>query len=98
AAVAGIALGVALLTKHTLILLYALLPLMWLLDMSRDSKPMRWRTLLHASIVVLVSLYVLNLGYGVENSGWRLKYFIFASDSFTGRGSDSQGTSTTQPL
>jgi hypothetical protein len=84
AAIAGLAVGVALLIKHTLILLYGILPLMWLLDRTRRSGSGGWRTLRDALIVVIVSLYVLNLGYGFQNSCWALKGYSFASHSFTG--------------
>ena len=38
ATVAGAALGVALLTKHTLVLLFGILPMMWLFDRLRNRR------------------------------------------------------------
>ena len=84
AVIAGLALGVAQLTKHTMILLYAILPLWWVLDRRRRKGPGMWRTLSDASLVILVSLYVLNLGYGFEASGRALKDYTFTSRVFTG--------------
>ena len=86
AVIAGFALGVAQLTKYTMILLYGILPLWWVFDRLRRQGPGKWRTLGHASLVVLVSLYVLNLGYGFEDSGRALKDYTFISRVFTGSG------------
>jgi hypothetical protein len=86
AIMAGLALGVAQLTKQTLILLYGILPVWWLLNRLRRTGPGIGRTLIDAAIVVSVSLYVLNAGYAFKDTCWRLKDYTFASRMFRAPG------------
>ena len=83
---AGIALGLAELSKSTWIVLFAVWPLTWVgwrycirsLAVARPPA-------LQLMALLLVGLYVLNLGYGFEGSFRRLGDFRFISRSFGGR-------------
>jgi 4-amino-4-deoxy-L-arabinose transferase-like glycosyltransferase len=87
---AGLALGLTLLTKTTWIILFALWPALWLLwQASRGRKPPdKPRTWLNPSLqlgtVFLLGLYILNVGYGFENSFKRLGDFPFVSETLGG--------------
>ncbi len=93
AALTGVVLGLAELTKTTLILFYPLWPLMWVIYRWPDRLSMFARDWLReAGMLALrmaIGLYVLNLGYGFEGSLTSLKDFHFVSDLFTGAGSGS---------
>lgn len=88
AALTGVVLGLAELSKTTLILLYPLWPLMWLIYRWPDRNTMSagdWlREATMLALTMLVGLYVLNLGYGFEGSLQPLKEFHFVSDLFVG--------------
>ncbi|MAT72912.1 MAG: hypothetical protein CMJ58_25810 [Planctomycetaceae bacterium] len=89
AALTGAVLGLAELAKTTLILLYPLWPLMWLIyrwPERREMTPCRWTReagMLFARMAI--GLYVLNLGYGFEQTLRPLGEFRFVSDLLTGR-------------
>ena len=93
AALTGIVLGLAELTKTTLILFYPLWPLMWLGFRWSDRHAMALRDwfreagMLAARMVI--GLYVLNLGYGFEDSLQPLGEFRFISSLFTGGGPET---------
>lgn len=89
AVVAGAALGVALLTKYTLLLLLGILPVMWFLDRSREPGPGRSRTLRDSFLVIFTSVVILNAGYGWRHTGWALKDYIFVSRVLTGHTIDA---------
>lgn len=93
AALNGVVLGLAELTKTTLILLYPLWPLMWVVYRWRDRHSMGVRDWLsEAGMLVarmLIGLYVLNLGYGFEGSLEPLGEFKFVSNLFTGQSASS---------
>jgi hypothetical protein len=82
---AGVVLGLAELTKTTLLLLYPTLPLIWiihrsdlaLLDRLKHDGPM-------LAAIVGMSLLVLNMGYGFEGSGQRVDAFHFQSQLLAG--------------
>jgi hypothetical protein len=80
AIVAGLALGIAQLTKFSLLLLYGVWPLIGLARFAIDRQPpARGRTIGQGAAMVLVSLLVLNLGYGFEGFGRSLGAFRFLS-------------------
>jgi 4-amino-4-deoxy-L-arabinose transferase-like glycosyltransferase len=87
AALTGVVLGLAELAKTTLILLYPLWPLLWLIYRWPERKRMLasdW--LREAGMLVMrmtIGLYILNLGYGFENTLKPLGNFDFVSGVFT---------------
>jgi hypothetical protein len=94
--VAGLALGIAELTKMTLVVFYAVLFVVWFayrvrlrshrpgaIDIEVESS--RWRTELSmVGLTFAVSLYVLNLGYAFEASCQSLGDFEFVSELLGG--------------
>ena len=85
AALAGVLLGVAQLTKFTMLLLYAVWPLLWLARVFVGrAKVDLGRVVPQAALIVGLSLYVINLGYWFDGTGRRLKDFSFVSRSFRG--------------
>lgn len=87
AVLAGIGLGIAELTKTTLILFYPLWPMLWAIHRwgNRTAVGFR-RTGREAAMIVTcwgISLYILNLGYGFQDSFTPLKSFAFFSELFT---------------
>ena len=94
----GLLLGVAQLTKCTLLLLYGIWPLLWLiyrLPAPGDPGPPydgTRRQLAQGFLMVLLSLLVINLGYEFRGSFRPLGEFPFISESFSGQrltGTDS---------
>jgi hypothetical protein len=88
ATVAGVALGLAELTKFSLLLLYAYWPLLWLARIlfERDfvGFPRRlFRDTGHGLLIVAVSVFVIDLGYQFEKVGTKLGSFEFVSKSLT---------------
>ena len=90
AALAGIVLGLAQLTKFSLLLLYGIWPLLWLIrevalfDRSGSSRRLA-RSAGQGALIVLVSVLVIDAGYGFEGVGRKLGSFPFASRSFLTR-------------
>ncbi len=88
ASLAGLALGVALLSKFSLLLLYGLWPLLGVLrvvlpaERARLLSPIKAR-LGQAGVVVLLSVFVIDVGYGFESVFQTLGSFEFASRSLT---------------
>ena len=88
ASLAGFALGIGLLTKFSLLMLVLLWPLIWaiqiILTIPRNNrKPYIRNCLPHVAIVTLISMMVVNLGYGFEGTGRSLGQFEFYSQSLT---------------
>ncbi|MDR3637808.1 MAG: glycosyltransferase family 39 protein [Isosphaeraceae bacterium] len=87
ATLAGLALGIALLVKHTLVLLYGILAVLWLIDCCRRPFPANFaalgRKIGQAVLIVGVSLYTLNAGYGFHGTGRALEEYRFVSRMFT---------------
>ncbi len=87
---AGLVLGLAELTKFTLLLFYPLWITIWLIDRLADRQPgsrRRWSLELgQLTAVVAVSVLVINAGYGFEGSFRRLGDFRFQSWTMTGLG------------
>ncbi|MCA9145086.1 MAG: glycosyltransferase family 39 protein [Planctomycetales bacterium] len=94
--IAGIALGIAELTKMTLLAFYPVWIVVWFASrvglpspgsdaVDGDTAPSRWRTELSmVGLAFAVSLYVLNLGYGFEASCQSLGDFEFVSELLGG--------------
>ena len=88
AILAGLALGLAELSKTTWILLFALWPLLWLvwrLPGWRRTPGRSWLTQgLQLGVTFLLSLFLINLGYGFESCFERLGDYQFVSESLGG--------------
>jgi dolichyl-phosphate-mannose-protein mannosyltransferase len=85
ALVAGAVLGLAELTKTTWIVLFPLLPALWLIW----KWPWRARTsaapgLGQLVVILVVGLYLINVGYGFRGSCQRLGDFEFVSEALAG--------------
>ncbi len=85
----GVALGLAELTKTTLLILYPLWAVIWVvwrLPQRRHTELNLWlRDLGMLSTQVTLSLYIINLGYCFEGTFQRLGGYRFQSTTFTGR-------------
>jgi len=82
----GVALGLAQLTKFTWLLLFILWPMLWIVSRSTAShfRTNPRRLLFEAGqlgVAVLLSCYVINLGYGFDGAFQRLRDFRFVSDA-----------------
>jgi len=87
ALIAGGLLGVAQLTKFTLLVLYGLWPVLWLVWAAGPRPvrlPRRLAVALQAVAILASSLVVLNLGYGFSGTGRPLGSFRFVSRPFIG--------------
>lgn len=86
---AGLLLGFAQLSKMTWLVLYLLWPLLWLIchaarrARSGDSVQRR-KELTQLILVLLISLTVLNMGYGFDGTFTSLGNFRFRSEALTG--------------
>ena len=81
----GLALGLAVATKFTLIVFYAVWPVVWLVTSRRPRRPRaRWGRLSHPLAILATSLLVINLSYGFRRVGWTLGEFSFFSAAFSG--------------
>jgi 4-amino-4-deoxy-L-arabinose transferase-like glycosyltransferase len=83
---AGAVLGLAELTKTTWVVLVPLWVLLWVIDRvaSRGRDRSGWTADgLRLTAMLLVALYVLNVGYGFEGTGTRLGRFHFISRALT---------------
>ncbi len=102
AIVTGVILGLAELAKTTLILFYPLWPLLWLFYRWFDRRRMQlsdW--LCEAGMLatrMIIGLYVVNLGYGFEDSLRPLGDYEFASKLFAGEESRKPATSVGAPI
>jgi 4-amino-4-deoxy-L-arabinose transferase-like glycosyltransferase len=85
---AGLVLGLAELTKSTWILLFGLWPLLWVIWIaSQRRESSRSGQLAHGfqlGVILLLGLYVLNLGYGFEGSFQKLGDYPFVSKALGG--------------
>lgn len=85
---AGLALGLAELSKFSMILLYGLWPLLWLIhefaNQGASGRPRRLaRAVGHGFAIVFLSVLTINPGYGFEGVGRPLGTFPFASGALT---------------
>lgn len=97
--IAGVALGLAQLSKATWIILFALLPLVWLLwqkpaDLWHVPREVLRRGSQLVSILVL-AIIVLNVGYGMEGSFQQLRNYEFISSTLSGRPKEMTGSDAT---
>lgn len=88
AAVAGVALGLAQLSKFSMLLLYFVWPFLWAIRLALVPSPEGWkgrigRGLGHAALVVALSILTIDVGYLFEGVGRPLGSFEFASSSLT---------------
>lgn len=81
AMIAGVALGIAQLTKFTLLLLYPILMGLWLAFHARQLRC----SAAQVALIAALSLVILNLGYGCQGTGTRLGEATFVSESLTGQ-------------
>ena len=84
AGLAGLILGLALLSKFSLLLLYPLWPILWVVfEVAKSGLRPPIRTLYRAAgqgaLIVAASVLTINLGYGFEGTGRPLGSFRFAS-------------------
>lgn len=97
AMLAGLVLGLAELCKMTWIILFGLWPLLWLYwlwsirrqslepsDSTFDSPPSTRSQFVQLSVIPLLALYLLNLGYAFDDMFTPLKDYMFVSTSLTG--------------
>ncbi|MEM9645059.1 MAG: glycosyltransferase family 39 protein [Planctomycetota bacterium] len=93
AVVTGFVLGLAELSKTTMILFYPLWPILWLVYRWKDRRAMTAANWLSEALMLalrmVIGLYVLNLGYVGEGSMRQLKEFNFVSELFAGDQTDS---------
>ncbi len=100
ASLAGVGMGLALLSKTTWIILFALWPLLWSLYLIRPrsaaaesatGEHRSWRATGQLGFVFVIGLVVLNLGYTFEGSFQRLGDYTFVSRSLAGTDSVPDG-------
>ncbi len=82
----GLILGLAELSKTTLILLYPIWPLLWITYRWHERRKMTWRRWRDEAAMLalrmLIGLYLINLGYLANGSFVPLKQYTFASELF----------------
>jgi Dolichyl-phosphate-mannose-protein mannosyltransferase len=91
---AGLALGLAELTKTTWLVLFGLWPLLWLAWLARrrgagapcPTGPAPAKQAVRLGLILLLALYMINLGYGFEGTLMRLGDVPFISRALTGGG------------
>jgi hypothetical protein len=88
AAAAGVMLGLAQLTKFSMLLLYAIWPFLWLvrlvlLNPKNERFGRTLRTFLHGMVTVVFSVLTIDAGYFFEGAGIPLEQFEFGSKSLT---------------
>ncbi|MEZ6051669.1 MAG: glycosyltransferase family 39 protein [Planctomycetaceae bacterium] len=84
ASLAGLTLGFAQLTKSTLVIFFVSWPLLWLVDrlLRRQSLPRREG--MQLALLLVLGVYILNLGYGFQGSFNRLDSYQFVSRTLIG--------------
>lgn len=85
---AGLVLGLAELTKFTLLAFYPLWPVMWFLYRLPKHQQMRsrlwWRDVRQLLSLMLLSVFIINVGYGFEGSFQQLGDYRFQTKTMTG--------------
>lgn len=89
ALLAGLILGIAELTKFTLLYLYALFPFLWLLDLWKRREAGKpsisfWVQVRQLMAMAALSLVIINLGYEFQDSGKPLGNYVFVSRTLGG--------------
>jgi 4-amino-4-deoxy-L-arabinose transferase-like glycosyltransferase len=85
----GAALGIAQLSKFSLLVMYAVWPLMWIIAV-RSGQRQRVADELRASwvrdslIIITTSLFIINMGYRFQGAGLLIKNYDFRSDLLKG--------------
>ena len=74
---AGVGIGLLPLTKLTWVIAFLLFPLLWILAVKRPS----WKQM---AVVMLIALYILNMGYLFDGSFRPLKEYTFLSEALGG--------------
>ena len=86
---AGAAMGLALLTKTTWIILFGLWPLLGLIQCFRSGQPLK--IVSQTTMIVGLGLWILNAGYAFQGSMAPLGTYDFVSCSLSGREIDNYG-------
>lgn len=93
ATLAGLALGIAELTKTSWIILFGLWPVIWLvwICFSKSSDSPSWKKQAAQLVCILsLGLYLLNLGYGFEGTFTKLNQYEFISNALAGYENEAQ--------
>ncbi len=95
AVIAGLLLGIAQLSKFSMVLLYAAWPCLWLLRLGLVGRPagtggvlesaarFLTRSIAQGAAIIALSVLVIDVGYGFEGVGTRLGDFEFGSRTLT---------------
>ena len=89
---AGAAIGLAELAKSTWLILFGVLPVLWLLRQAGQERVravLPWRAGMQLAAIMTVAIFVLNFGYRCKGSFRRLDDFAFHSARLGGGGADS---------
>lgn len=86
---AGLALGLAILSKMTWLILFGVWPVLWLYWRSLEghsptNRSSRRVDVAQLLLILLVGVSAINLGYGYDGFGHRLKTFTFVSEALSG--------------
>lgn len=85
----GVLLGIAELAKTTLILLYPIWPVLWIIYRIPERSSMTWRRWRDEGLMLaarmVIGIYVINLGYLGNGSFVQLKDYTFISQLFRGQ-------------
>ncbi len=87
---AGVLLGIAELTKFTLLVFYVVWPLLWLIHRLGPRNPALslWKQACQLLLILGLSVLVINLGYEFRESGRRLEEIPFVSRTLSGMSGD----------
>ena len=96
---AGVLLGLAQLTKASWLILFPLWPVLWVLWGWSQHRGIPWpgwrRQALQLAVILLLGVYLINLGYGFDGSFTRLDQYHFYSKALagptSGKGFSDQG-------
>lgn len=80
----GTVLGFAVLAKTNAVILYPALFLGFIMSALLERYRIEWRSLINIALGVIVSLYIINLGYGFEGTFRPLGEYHFLSKTFAG--------------
>lgn len=84
----GVMLGIVELIKTTWIVLFVLWPVVWLLWIWGRRRELDFRSWLHQmqqlGLVMVLGVWVVNIGYGFDGTFWKLGDFTFISGTLSG--------------
>ncbi len=89
AAMAGLLLGMAELTKFTMVVLFVVWPLLWWLHEVHRGRAGRIGRAGLMTAILVIGLVVINAGYAFQGTGRRLGDYAFLSRTFAGERSES---------